>query len=478
MFLLQVNQAGHQQGLEKMKKSAQFFDQAKKYIPGGVTANIKFFAPHPIVMNKGKGSRLWDIDNNEYIDYLLCYGSLILGHGHPAINEAVHHQLTSIGTAVFGAPHDLELKMAQKLIELFPSMDMVRYTNSGLEATLLAIRLAQAYTGKIKIGKFEGHYHGGYDQVLLSVSPNLKDAGDAIQPNTVPDSEGIPGYYIENTIILPFNDLPRTEQLLHKYQHELAAIILEPVQGGFIPIDEQYVRELRELTKKLNILLIFDEVKTGFRLTLGGAQSIYEIDPDITALGKVLGGGFPIGAIGGKRKIMEMMSPDRNRDVLTAGENMKMSMPTKGVFHSGTYNGHPTVLAAGLATIEVLSEQNVMTELIRKTNLLREKLEEVYTKHDIPMQTLGMGSIFNIILSKKVIKNYRDMYDVNSELRKKIDYELLEQGVYTKPLNRYSMSTAHTEEDILLTVAAHDEAIKRVKEKSVHGGGSLQINDG
>lgn len=470
MFLLQVNQEEHQLILEKMKNSAQFYEQAKKFIPGGVTANIKYFAPHPIVMNKGKGSRLWDVDDNEYIDYLLCYGSLILGHGHDTVNEAVNYQLTSIGTAVFGAPHDLELKMAQKLIELFPSMDMVRYTNSGLEATLLAIRLAQAYTSKTKIGKFEGHYHGGYDQVLLSVSPDLKEAGEEIRPNTVPDSEGIPQYYVENTIILPFNDLPRTEQLLRKHQHELAAIILEPVQGGFIPADDHYMQGLRKLTSELNILFIFDEVKTGFRLTLGGAQSLYCVEPDITALGKVLGGGFPIGAIGGKREIMEMMAPDQHRDILSAGANTKLSSRSKGVFHSGTYNGHPTVLAAGLATINVLSEHDVMAELIRKTNFLREKLEEVYAKHGIPMQTLGMGSIFNIILSKKVIKNYRDMQNVNTELRKKIDYELLGQGVYTKPLNRYSMSTAHTEEDILLTVAAHDEAIKRVKEKTMDDG--------
>lgn len=452
---------------EKMKGSVRLFEQAKNVIPGGVAANIKYFAPHPIVMEKGQGSHLWDVDGNEYIDYLLCYGALILGHGHPKVNEAVYHQLMTVGTSVFGTPHDLELQMARKLTSLFPSMDMVRYTNSGLEATLLAIRLAQAYTGKTKIGKFEGHYHGGYDQVLLSVNPDIKKAGVEHRPQPVPDSQGIPQYYVENTIIVPFNNLPQTEQILRKHQHDLAAIILEPVQGGFIPMEQDYAQGLSQLSNELGILLIFDEVKTGFRLTLGGAQSIYNVKPDLTALGKVLGGGFPVGAVGGKREIMELMAPDN--DILTAGNSGEQ--PTKrGVFHSGTYNGHPVVLAAGMATINVLSEQDVMNKLINHTNLLRKKLESVYQKHEIPMQTLGMGSIFNIVLSEKRIKNYRDMQQVNMSLRKKIDYELLKQGIYTKPLNRYSMSIAHTEDDILMTVAAHEAAIKRVKEEKLDDG--------
>lgn len=446
---------------EKMLGSVRMFEQAKDVIPGGVAANIKYFAPHPIVMEKGEGSHLWDVDGNEYIDYLLCYGALILGHGHPKINEAVQHQLVDVGTSVFGTPHDLELKMAQKLVSLFPSMDMVRYTNSGLEATLLAIRIAQAYTGKTKIGKFEGHYHGGYDQVLLSVNPELQKAGAAHQPNPVPDSHGIPEYYVENTIIIPFNDLAQTEQVLKKHHRDLAAVILEPVQGGYIPMDKNYAQGLRDLTKKYGVLLIFDEVKTGFRLILGGAQSFYQVEPDLTALGKVLGGGFPVGAVGGKRNIMELLSPDQGRDILTAGKIDEGKK--KGVFHSGTYNGHPVVLAAGMATIEVLSEANVMENLIKNTNMLRRKLEDVYKKHGIPMQTLGMGSIFNIVLSEKPISNYRDLQQVDMSLRKKIDYELLRQGVYTKPLNRYSMSTAHTEDDLLMTLAAHEEAIKRVR---------------
>ncbi|HWO95067.1 MAG TPA: aspartate aminotransferase family protein [Bacillus sp. (in: firmicutes)] len=446
---------------EKTKKSAELFGKACQVIPGGVTANIKYIAPHPLVMEKGKGSKLYDVDGNEYIDYLLCYGALILGHGHQRVFEGVTKQMQEAGTTIFGTPHQLETVMAEKLIDLYSGIEMVRYTNSGLEATLLAIRTAMAYTGKPKLAKFEGHYHGGYDQVLLSVNPDMDKAGDAHVPNVVPESRGIPDYYVENTIILPFNDLEATEQILRIHAHEVAGVILEPIQGGFIPADREFMVGLRKITEELGIVLIFDEVKTGFRLSLGGAQKVYGIKPDLTALGKVLGGGFPVGAIGGKREIMMISAPNGGRDILTAGaENANK---TDALFHSGTYNGHPTVLAAGLATIDVLEKDGTMDALFANTQLLRKQLEAVYHDHGLNMQTVGMGSIFNIILAEGTIKNYRDMGKADTKLRKELDYELLKLGIYTKPLNRYSMSVVHSEEDILRTVEAHDEAIKRVK---------------
>ncbi|MGE8206787.1 aspartate aminotransferase family protein [Heyndrickxia sp. NPDC080065] len=445
---------------EKTKTSAKLFEKACEVIPGGVTANIKYFAPHPLVMEKGKGSKLFDVDGNEYIDYLLCYGALILGHGHQKILDAVNHQLLEAGTTIFGTPHQLEVTMAEKLIDLYPSVEMVRYTNSGLEATLLAIRTAMAYTGKPKLAKFEGHYHGGYDQVLLSVNPEMDQSGTAQSPNSVPESRGIPDYYVENTIILPFNDLEATEQILRKHAHEIAGVILEPIQGGFIPAEQEFMAGLRRITKELDIVLIFDEVKTGFRVSIGGAQTNYGIKPDLTALGKVLGGGFPIGAIGGKREIMMISAPNSGRDILTAGaENANKE---DVLFHSGTYNGHPTILAAGLATINVLEQEGTMEKLFSKTNTLRKQLENVYKNYGLEMQTIGMGSIFNIILAEGTIKNYRDMNKTNTKLRKEIDYELLKLGIYSKPLNRYSMSVVHTKEDIARTVEAHDEAIRRV----------------
>ncbi|KAB2494266.1 aspartate aminotransferase family protein [Priestia endophytica] len=456
---------GQENGLvsESTQTSAALFKKACKVIPGGVTANIKYFNPYPLMMEKGKGSKLFDVDRNEYIDYLLCYGALILGHGHHKVFEAVTKQMMESGTTIFGTPHKMETTMAEKLIELYPGIEMVRYTNSGLEATLLAIRTAVAYTGKQKIAKFEGHYHGGYDQVLVSVNPDMDRAGEAAAPKAVGESRGLPDYYLQNTVILPFNDLEETEKILRDHAHELAGVILEPIQGGFIPANQDFMTGLRKITEELNIVLIFDEVKTGFRLSLGGAQKIYGIKPDITALGKVLGGGFPIGAIGGKKEMMMISSARGSRDILTAGaENTDKQDP---LYHSGTYNGHPTILAAGLATINVLEQEGTMDKLFARTQLLRKQLEEVYKSYGLTMQTLGMGSIFNIILGEGNIKNYRDMSQSNTKLRKQIDYELLKLGVYTKPLNRYSMSVVHTEEDIHRTVAAHDEAIKRVLNK-------------
>ncbi|MFY0543595.1 aspartate aminotransferase family protein [Brevibacillus sp. H7] len=444
-------------------KSAELFRKACELIPGGVTANIKYFSPHPLFMSKGNGSKLYDVDGKEYIDYLLCYGALILGHGHPRVYEAVWNQMQTAGTTIFGTPHELELVMAEKLTKHYPGIEMVRFTNSGLEATLLAIRTAMAYTGKRKLAKFEGHYHGGYDQVLLSVNPDIEKAGSADKPQVVPDSRGIPDYYVENTIILPFNNLEATEQILKSHADELAAVILEPIQGGFIPADQEFMDGLRKVTEELGILLIFDEVKTGFRLSIGGAQKVYGIKPDLTALGKVLGGGFPVGAIGGKKEIMLVSAPNEGRDILTFGG--KQRMKTDVLFHSGTYNGHPTVLAAGLATIDVLEEEGKMEELIANTHLLRNMLEDVYRDYGVTMQTVGLGSIFNVILTDQPIKNYRDMNHSDSQLRKEIDYELLNLGIYTKPLNRYSMSIVHSREDLIRTVEAHEAAIKRVKKR-------------
>lgn len=445
---------------EKTKGSWQMYQKAKKVIPGGVTANIKYFAPYPIFMERGSGSHLYDVDGNMYIDYLLCYGALILGHGHSGIVEAVQKQLLNNGTTVFGSPHRLEWELAGKLASHFPGMEMFRFTNSGLEATLLSIRLARAFTGKTKIAKFEGHYHGGYNEVLLSVSPDITKAGSAKEPAAVPDSKGISAYEEENTIILPFNDLDAADSILRKHQSSLAAVIMEPVQGGFIPPDPEFIKGLRKITRELNILLIFDEVKTGYRLGLGGAQSVYQVLPDITALGKVLGGGFPIGAVGGRKELMELMAPDKGRDIFATG---KKDAREEVLFHSGTYNGHPTVLASGMATIEELERPKVMENLLRNTALLRSGLENLYAGYGISMKTVGAGSIFTIAFTDKEVKNYRDLQNTNIKLREKIDYELLQLGVYTKPLNRYSLSVVHTEKDILDTIDAHEKAILSIK---------------
>lgn len=442
------------------KASEQMFQRAADAIPGGVTANIKYFSPHPIFMKRGDGSKLVDVDGEQYIDYTLCYGALITGHGHPRIMEATTNYLQTIGTSILGTPHELEITMAEKIKSHYPSIDLARYTNSGLEATLLSIRLAVAYTGKSKIAKFEGHYHGGFNQVLVSVNPDQQEAGSKEQPTSVSESKGIPDEERKQTIVLPFNDLEATETILRNYQDELAAVILEPVQGGFIPAEDEFMHGLRKITKELNIVLIFDEVKTGYRVGLGGAQREYNIMPDLTALGKVLGGGFPIGAVGGKKEIMMLSAANEEGDIFSVGGGSKKR--NEVVFHSGTYNGHPIVLAAGLETISMLEEDGVLEQLFDRTMLLRTSLEKLYARYSIPMKTIGMGSIFNIVFTDQPIKNYRDMWETNTSLRQAIDMELLDLGVYLKPLNRYSMSTMHSEEDIRQTVEAHEKALNKV----------------
>lgn len=441
----------------KTPLSEQMFQKARTVIPGGVNANIKFFAPYPLFMKRAEGSKLIDVDGNVYIDYLLTFGAIILGHGHPAIKETIHRLFTEIGTTTFGTSHHLEIEAAEKLIQLFPGIEMVRFTNSGLEATLLAIRAAIAYTGKKRIAKFVGHYHGSHDAVLVSVNPPLTDDDENTPPRPFPDSLGLSEYYAKNTLVLPFNEIGLTEALLREHADELAAVIMEPLLGGYIPAEADFMRRLRELTRELNILLIFDEIKTGLRLTLGGAQNIYGVVPDLTALGKIIGGGFPVGAVGGKKEIMEILSPSRSQrasDVL---------------FHSGTFNGHPFALAAGLAVIDVLERENGIEKLNAYTETLKCELADLYAQYGVPFQPLGMGAIFNPLILKndlspeEPIRHYRDVQlksDMN--LRRAIDEHVLRNGIYNKPLNRYSLSLAHDEDDLEKTLQAHSEALESV----------------
>lgn len=441
------------------EESLRLFQEAGEVIPGGVTANIKHFAPYPIFMKEGRGSKLVDVDGKEYIDYSLSYGALITGHGHEKVTRATMEQIKETGTMLFGTPHELEIKMAEKIISLYPSIDQVRFTNSGTEAVLLALRLAIAYTNKPRIAKFEGHYHGGLNEVLVSINPSKALAGNQTKPQPVYESGGIPETQ-KDTLILPFNDLEATEALLRKHAKELAAVILEPVQGGFIPADPSFIQGLRKLTEELGILLIFDEVKTGFRVDLGGAQVLYDVTPDLTTLGKVLGGGLPIGAVGGKRDIMMLSAAQVKGDVFAVGSDSRDT--EKIVFHSGTYNGHPLVLTAGLETIRILEEEHPLDKLIDHTMNLRKGLEDLYQDYGIDMQTFGEGTIFNIVFTKDTITSYRDLWQVDTSFREAIDLALLDLGIYVKPLNRYSLSIAHTDEDTKKTLQAHEQAIKKV----------------
>ncbi len=437
--------------LSKTKESYRLQKESENILPGGVTANIKHFTPYPIVMKHGMEARLTDVDGNEYVDYLMGYGALALGHGHRSIKEAIDIQLKNDGTYLFGTPHKVEGAFAKKIQQYFPSIEQLRYTNSGTEATLLALRLAFAFTGKSKVAKFEGHYHGGYNEMLYSINPDPLKAGEADEPLPVPESAGLLKDNDKNTIILPFNNAKACERILKKHADELAAVMIEPVQGGFIPAEETFLFQLRNITKELGIVLIFDEVKTGFRSSLGGAQSIYQITPDLTTLGKVIGGGFPFGVVGGKKQIMAVSSPKQGSDVFDTSQSSGSSAKDT-LFHSGTYNGHPLILAAGLATINVL--ENEYRQTLEYTRGLKGELEAFFANQGTSMQALGMGTIFNMVFTKDSVKNYRDLQKADLSFRKELDMHLINEGVYTKPLNRYSISTAHNEKELSKTMDA------------------------
>lgn len=441
----------------KNPSSKKAFDNACSDIPGGITANVKFFAPFPLFMKEGHGAWLTDLDDHKYVDYVLSYGPLILGHERKEVLDSIQNYFAKHGTMLYGTPHELEDIFAKKIKEHFPSIEMLRYTNSGTEATLLCIRTAFAYTGKYKLAKFEGHYHGGYNEVLVSVNPDVSKAGDPTHPTPLPESKGISDRMLDDTIVLPFNDLEACTEILTKHQDEVAAIIMEPLFGGTIPATKEFMTGIRALTKKLGILMIMDEVKTGFRITLGGAQQYYDVTPDLTALGKVIGAGFPVGIVGGRKDIMSMAAP-QGSDIL---DNSNTRSAADILYHSGTYNGHPMILNAGLTTIGILEHE--FDGLLKRTERLKNGIRDIYAAHGIHILTPGLGSMFNIAVTElSDIKTYRDLQKSDFALRKKLDYALLLEGIYNKPCNRYNMCTAHTDEVIDFTLEAYEKAFKRI----------------
>lgn len=441
----------------KNPSSKKAFDNACSDIPGGITANVKFFAPFPLFMKEGHGAWLTDLDDHKYVDYVLSYGPLILGHERKEVLDSIQDYFAKHGTMLYGTPHELEDIFAKKIKKHFPSIEMLRYTNSGTEATLLCIRTAFAYTGKYKLAKFEGHYHGGYNEVLVSVNPDVSKAGDPTHPTPLPESKGISDRMLDDTIVLPFNDLEACTEILTKHQDEVAAIIMEPLFGGTIPATKEFMTGIRTLTKKLGILMIMDEVKTGFRITLGGAQQYYDVTPDLTALGKVIGAGFPVGIVGGRKDIMSMAAP-QGSDIL---DNSNTRSAADILYHSGTYNGHPMILNAGLTTIGILEHE--FDGLLKRTERLKNGIRDIYAAHGIHILTPGLGSMFNIAVTElSDIKTYRDLQKSDFALRKKLDYALLLEGIYNKPCNRYNMCTAHTDEVIDFTLEAYEKAFKRI----------------
>ena len=435
----------------KTKKSAERFELAQKHLPGGVTGNVKFYSPYPIYAKKAKGSHLWDLDGNEYIDYMLCFGPLILGHAHPKVISAIKRQLESDGSQTFGAPHELEVKMAERLKRIFPFADSARFTNSGLEATLHALRVAKGYKRKLRIAKFEGAYHGSYDEVLVSLAPAEAAAGPRNAPKSVPGSFGTADQVVSNVQVLPYNDTEGARKILKAHKDDLAALIMEPVQRGFVVPDLEFLKAMREITSELGIVLIFDEVMSGFRMDrMGGACTTYGVQPDMICLGKIIGGGYPCGAFMGKKEIMDMVNP------VTKPKDQR-------VFHGGTFNGHPTVLAAGMSTLDVLEEPETYPNLNRTSDRLRNGLNDLFGRMGFDAIAVGPYSTFNILFTKGKISDYRDAIHCDSKMRQRFDYGMLARGIHYHPDKPVYTCTEHTNEDIDYTLKMAEDVLKRMK---------------
>lgn len=424
-----------------MNNSAILFEKAKQLIPGGVNSPVRAFkgvGKNPVFIQKGQGAYLYDVDGQRYIDYVGSWGPLILGHTHPkvlaAVEKALHQGMT------FGAPTEIEVDMAQKMVELMPNLEKVRMVNSGTEATMTAIRMARAITARQKIVKFSGCYHGHSDSLLVKAGSGLLTLG-------VPSSPGIPENLAANTLTVDYNDLQSIRLLFDNYGSEIAGIIVEPIAGnmGMVLPEPDFLKGLRQVCDDYQAILIFDEVMTGFRVALGGAQAIYDIVPDITTLGKIIGGGMPVGAIGGKAHIMDVLSP------------------VGPVYQAGTLAGNPLAMAAGLATLEEISQTGFYENLYAHTQRLTQGMSSVAHRLSIPLQTTAVGGMFGFCFTEKhPIRNYQDVATADEGLFKRFYHEMLAQGVYFAP-SMYEagfVSAAHTSADIDKTLESFENALK------------------
>ena len=415
------------------EKSTALFAKAKKYIPGGVNSPVRAgnaVGIDPPFIAAAGGCILRDVDGNEYIDYVCSWGPMILGHAHPDILCVLEEGIQR-GTS-YGAPTEIEVDMAEMIAEMVPSIEMVRMVNSGTEATMSAIRLARGYTGREKIVKFDGCYHGHADSLLVS-------AGSGVATLGIPGSPGVPRDLAQHTISLPFNNLESVSQAFDKFGTEIAALIVEPIPGnmGVIVPDETFLKGLREITRKNGTILIFDEVISGFRVAPGGAQERYDIIPDLTCLGKIIGGGLPVGAYGGKKEIMLKMAP--------VGD----------VYQAGTLSGNPLAMAAGLATLNILKQANIYNELEEKGQMLFSGLETAAQAAGVDITVNRIGSMGCFFFTSSPVTDFASAKASDAEKFKKYYASMLKQGIYLapSPFEASFLSTAHTEKEIQKTIA-------------------------
>ena len=422
-----------------MSRSSELFEKAKKLIPGGVNSPVRAFPPYPFFTKKAKGSHIWDVDGNEYIDYCMGYGPLILGHAHPSVIEAVKGQLED-GT-LYGTPTEQEVELAEIVCKAVPCAEMLRLVNTGTEATMSAIRVARGYTGKKKIVKFEGCYHGAHDYVLVK-------AGSGATTFGMPNSLGIPEETTKNTLVVPYNDLESFERVITRERDEIAAVIIEPVVGnaGVILPKKGYLEAIRKLTKENGIVLIFDEVITGFRLAFGGAQEYYGVIPDMVTLGKIMGGGFPLAAFGGKKEIMEMVAP--------IGK----------VYQAGTFSGNPISVIAGLATLKTILNNgcSFYQELELKRRMICDAVRDLAEDAHFPVQVNDIASMFQLFFADSEVYDYESAKKTDKAKFMVYQGKLLEKGVFVPPsqFETCFVSSVHLKGDVKKTVEAIEESLK------------------
>ncbi len=422
------------------KRSAALFDQAKNLIPGGVNSPARAWnsvGGTPIFFERGKGSRATDADGNSYIDYVCSWGPLIHGHAQPDIIKAAHDAAAS-GTS-FGAPTELEVRMAELVTEAIPSIELVRFVNSGTEATMSALRLARAYTGRNRIIKFDGGYHGHDDALLV-------EAGSGLATQGVANSAGVHPDYAAATMVADFNDANSVERLLDAHKGEVAAIIVEPIAGnmGVVPPQPGFLESLRELATAHGTLLIFDEVISGFRAAYGGAQSVYGVTPDITCLGKIVGGGFPVGAYGSSREIMQTVAP------------------LGPMYQAGTLSGNPVAMAAGIKTLELLQEPGIYDRIAATTEKLADGLRQVFAEAEVPAQVNSVCGAFTIFFNPEPVTDMKTASASDGKEFAKFFHAMTDRGVYPPPsqFEAWFVSAAHSDQDVEATLVAARDALR------------------
>lgn len=417
-------------------RSRELFGRAKTFFPGGVNSPVRAFRSvggEPFIVSHGKGPFLFDVDGNRYVDYINSWGPLVLGHAHPAVVAALHEQ-AQLGTS-YGACHEREAELAEVVRQLFPSLELMRFVNSGTEAGMAVIRLARGFTGRRKILKFEGCYHGHADVLLAK-------AGSGVLTLGLPDCAGVPASAVQDTLVAEFNSVESVEKIFSACGEEIAAVILEPVVGncGLLVPDPQFLRALRAITERHGALLIFDEVMTGFRVHLGGAQALYDVRPDLTMLGKVIGGGLPVGAFGGRKEIMEQLAP------------------LGPVYQAGTLSGNPLAMVAGLTTLREWRKPGAFEKAAGVTERLVEALRSSAARHGLPLVADSVGTMFGFFFSPSPVRSFRDTQTADKARFNRFFHAMLEAGVYFAPsaFEAGFVSLAHDGEAIEHTLKSLD----------------------